>query len=560
MRIRSLQHRLRNRLRRIAAFGAVVGIAGAAIMTTQSPALASGYVTITGSGSTWSQVAVDAWRVDVRSNGLVVNYNGDGSSAGRIDFIQGLSDFAVSEIPFQLHPEDGSLPEISKRPYAYLPIVAGGTSFMYHLTVGGKRITNLRLSGATLTKIFTGVITRWNDPAITADYGRALPNEPIVPVIRADGSGTSAQFTRYMSKMQPALWNAFCQKYAHPTSLPCGLYSFYPPFPGSKAQTGSNGVADYVASSYAEGAIGFVEYAYALNQGYPVVKLLNQAGYYSLPTAGNVAVALTKAAINPSDLTANLDNVYTNPDPRTYPMSSYSYMIVPTDTSSPFNADKGKTLSTFIDYFLCKGQQKAAPLGYSPLPQNLVQAGFQQVQRIPGNVGVPSLSNCANPTIGNNNLVLDAAQPSPCDKVGTPITCTTGGGTGGGGSGGTGTRTTSSGSGGTGSGSGGTGSAGGTGSTGSGSGGSGGSGTTTGSGSGSTSAGSTTTTDPLTGQQVSTTGTGSSGLLANSVDVADRRSAANPAFYGLSAVELLLVIAAPPLLITWYRRRRGLVR
>src|SRR6478672_6184098 len=210
----SLRRFLRQRLAAATVvFATIIGLVALA-----GPASADSYVTISGSGSTWSQVAVDAWRVDVHANGLTINYNGDGSSAGRLDFIKGLSDFAVSEIPFQLHPEDGSLPEISKRPYAYLPIVAGGTSFMYHLTVGGKRVTDLRLSGATLTKIYTGVITRWNDPAITADYGRALPNEPIVPVIRADGSGTSAQFTRYMSKTQTGLWNAFCQKYAHPTS------------------------------------------------------------------------------------------------------------------------------------------------------------------------------------------------------------------------------------------------------------------------------------------------------------------------------------------------------
>jgi hypothetical protein len=358
-----------------------------------------------------------------------------------------------------------------------------------------------------------------------------------------------------MSKTQTGLWNAFCQKYAHPTSLPCGLYSFYPPFPGSKAQTGSNGVADYVASSYAEGAIGYVEYAYALNQGYPVVKLLNSAGYYSLPTATNVAVALTKAQIDPSDLTANLDGVYVNPDPRTYPMSSYSYMIVPTDTSSPFNTAKGKTLSTFIDYFLCKGQQKAAPLGYSPLPQNLVQAGFQQVQRIPGNVGVPALSNCANPTIGNNNLVDKAPMPSPCDKIGTPLNCTTGGGAGG--SGGTGGSNTTSAHSGTGTSttSGSTGSGGSTSGTGSSSTStSGGTGTTS-TGSTATGAGGTTTTDPLTGQAVSSTGTGST-LLANSVDVASRRSAGAPAFYGLSALELLGVVLVPPVAYTVVQRRR----
>src|SRR3954447_4730161 len=130
---------------------------------------ADGYVPITGAGSTWSQVAIDAWRADVRASGIVVNYAGTGSTDGRSQYIQGTTDFADSEIPFQNPPEPGQQAEVPSRPYAYLPIVAGGTSFMYNLTVGGQRVTDLRLSGPTLAKIFTGQITRWNDPVITHD-------------------------------------------------------------------------------------------------------------------------------------------------------------------------------------------------------------------------------------------------------------------------------------------------------------------------------------------------------------------------------------------------------
>src|SRR5262249_39733812 len=148
-----------------------------------------------------------------------------------------------------------------------------------------------------------------------------------------------------------------------------------PAFGNSKAQNGSNGVANYVAASYGTGAIGYVEDAYPKRLGFPGVSLLEKAGDFPPPPAGNGPVARSKAKIN-ADLTQNLQSVYTNPDPRTYPMSSYSYMIVPTSTAAPFNADKGKTLSTFINYFLCAGQQKADILGYSPLPKNLVLAGF----------------------------------------------------------------------------------------------------------------------------------------------------------------------------------------
>jgi phosphate transport system substrate-binding protein len=383
------------------------------LVLVPSPAHADTYAPISGAGSTWSQVAVDAWRADIRASGVVVNFAGTGSTDGRSQFIQSTVDFATTEIPFQNPPEPGQQAETPSREFAYLPIVAGGTSFMYNLTVGGQRVRDLRLSAPTLSKIFTGAITRWSDPAITADYGKALPDIPIIPVVRSDGAGASAQFTKYMASQAPSIYCPFIQSELH-LSSGCPSVSFYPAFGSSKAQVGSNGVANYVSASYGAGAIGYVEYAYAKRINFPVIGLLNKAGYYSQPTAGNVAVALTKASINP-DLTQNLESVYTNPDPRTYPMSSYSYMVIPTSTDAPFNTDKGKTLSTFINYFLCQGQQKADILGYSPLPKNLVLAGFDQVKRIPGAVPSPAIESCNNPAL---DILNSAPQPDPCTKQG----------------------------------------------------------------------------------------------------------------------------------------------
>jgi phosphate transport system substrate-binding protein len=377
---------------------------------------ADNYVSITGAGSTWSQVAIDAWRADIRANGVVVNYSGTGSTDGRTEYIQHTVDFAVTEIPFENPPEPGQPAEVPDRPYAYLPIVAGGTSFMYHLTLAGKQVRDLQLSGNTLSLIFTGAITRWNDPRITADnQGRVLPDEAVIPVLRSDGAGASAQFSRYMWKLYPSIWCPFATKHLGA----CGLTSFFPTFGNAKSQVGSNGVADYVSASYGEGSIGYVEYAYAKRIDYPVASLLNQAGYYTQPSASDVAIALTKAQIN-ADLTQNLDQVYSNPDPRTYAMSSYSYMVVPTTTAAPFNTDKGKSLSTFINYFLCTGQQKAQILGYSPLPKNLVQAGFTQVAKIPGAVASPSIASCNNPAFG---LLSSAPQPLACQSKSSKVSC-----------------------------------------------------------------------------------------------------------------------------------------
>lgn len=504
-------------VRALAALGLV------AVLTPLAPAAADDdYASIKGSGSTWSQVAVEAWKADVRANGLVVDFDGVGSTYGRQQFIQGTVDFANTEIPFQNPPEPGQQAEIPKRPYAYLPIVAGGTSFMYNLELGGKRVTDLRLSAPTLAGIFTGKITRWNDPAITKDYGRALPDIAIVPIVRSDGAGASAQFTMYMRSQAASVYCPFIRSKLHLGGSSCPSVSFYPAFGASKAQSGSNGVANYVAARYGAGSIGYVEYAYAKRLGFPVASLLNKGGYYAQPSAGNVAVALTQARINPN-LTQNLEDVYTNPDPRTYPMSSYSYMVIPTDTTHPFNADKGRTLSTFINYFLCAGQQKADRLGYSPLPKNLVQAGFTQVKRIPGAVASPSIDSCKNPAL---HILTTAAQPKACEKVGA--TC---GGTV---TAGTGTTTGSSTTAGSGAGTG-----------------------TTGVAPGSVdpltgqpvaaAAGGAASTDPLTGQPVSA-GTALASGTPTPVDTT-AAVASDRALTWVAVLCLLLAVLAPPLLV-----------
>ncbi|WP_446038162.1 phosphate ABC transporter substrate-binding protein PstS [Streptomyces sp. SID1121] len=407
-----------------------------ALAAVHPPAWAESYTKLSGSGSTWSSNALDQWRRNIGANiGLTVNFSASGSSVGREEFKNGVSDFGVSEIPYGL--TEGRTTDVppTKRSYAYMPIVAGGTSFMYNLKIGGKRVTNLRLSGEVITKLFTGKITMWNAPEIKADNpGLTLPARRVVPVVRSDGSGTTAQFTTWMAKKHGALWNDYCSRAGR--STPCGMTSYYPVIPGSStvAKSGSLGVSGFTKQSSFEGAITYVEYSYAIKTGFPVAKMLNSEGYYVEPTSSSVAVALQQARINenknsPNYLTQILDGVYVNRDRRSYPLSSYSYMIIPTSTELGFTAGKGKSLGTFANYFLCDGQQQAEELGYSPLPMNLVQAGFNQVRRIPGApVADIKISSCRNPTFssdGSNTLAKKAPYPKECDKRG-PTQCSTG--------------------------------------------------------------------------------------------------------------------------------------
>jgi len=374
-----------------------------------------------------------------------VNYNPDGSAAGRQDWINNQVDFAGSDPPFRNGQDElgGTGAEnAGKYGFSYVPDTAGGTAFMYHITVAGHLVTNLRLHPLTIMKIFTGTITNWDNKQITRDYGAQLPNLPITPVVRSDGSGATFFLTRWMEHLDPSLWNAFCRRVHPGIRLPCPQTEFYPPnFGNTKAENGSTNVANYITSSYGNGAIGYDEYAYALNSHYPVVAVANPAGYWTLPKASNVAVALTKARINENKNSVNflqqdLDHVYTFRDPRSYPLSSYSYLIVPrqargTPAPPPEFASpsgKGRSLSTFIDYFLCAGQAHIAELGYSPLPLNLVKGGLLQTDFIPGHISGPNLrtlAGCANPTFTHGILTLltNAPQPSPCQKVGEPLNC-----------------------------------------------------------------------------------------------------------------------------------------
>jgi phosphate ABC transporter phosphate-binding protein len=552
---------------------------------------AASYAPITGAGSTWAYPAIHAWIENLNQYGISNIYTANGSSSGRQYFAGGQSDWAASEIPYGV-VDGANTDSPPSRGFVYIPDVAGGTTLMYNLSINGVRVTNLRLSPDTVAGIFTNKITMWNDPAIEKDNpDLKLPALAITPVVRSDGSGATSDFTSWMLAVDPSAWEAYCRVVGR---SPCTQTSTYPPEPGTnmKAQSGDPGVATYVAQSSSDGAIGYVEYSWALTEQFPVAKLLNAAGYYTLPSPGHVAVSLLQDQINTSNpndpttyLTQNLSGVYTNKDPRNYELSAYSYFILPTDLSHGMTDNKGYTIGTFGSYALCLGQAQVDQLGYSALPINLVKDAFTQLQKVPGST-VPTettaaIASCHNPTFstsGVNTLAKDDPQPLPCDKYGSTqcapgvqepteagvsVTVTSGGASGGGGSSGGGSSGGGSSSGGSsGGGSSGSGSSGG----GSSGGGSSGGGSTTGTGQ---------SCDPNTGVCSSPTGssTGSSDGASNTGDGSstgsDQAVSDNPitlagnnsngvqvALMAIAAALLLLVSVVPPLFAQWGRRSR----
>jgi ABC-type phosphate transport system substrate-binding protein len=404
------------------------------LTAASNPAGASGVEQIQGSGSSWSYNAVSQWISDVTQQGLQVVFTPSGSAQGRQDFANGVTDFAVSDIGYQGQNPVTGVNDSSPRSYAYLPIVGGATTFPYNIVVAGHRVENVRLSGLTIAKIFTDVITNWNDPEITADNnGHALPSEPIIPVVHSEGAGSTFQFTDWLYTEYPALWKSF-SGYSFPVE-------FWPTGKGSQVtENGSDGVMNFIASAAGAGSIGFDEYSYALGAGFPVAAMENSAGWFTMPDAYDAAVALTQAVINytpgPNYLLETLTSVYTYNDPRTYPLSSYSYEILPTANCSgsaprcdpTMNTAKRQALGNFDTFSLCQGQSQMAPIGYSPLPINLVEASFKQVQLLHNadprvDVSSVDVSRCNNPTFvaGNPNenyLAKIAPYPPACAKAG----------------------------------------------------------------------------------------------------------------------------------------------
>jgi phosphate ABC transporter phosphate-binding protein len=402
----------------------------AALIVAAPAGAANSHAQISGSGSSWAYNAVNQWIADTNQRGLQVVFTSTGSATGRQDFSNKTNDFAVSDIGYQgqdplTHTSD--LP--GDRSFAYLPIVAGGTAFPYQIRVGGQLVRNLRLSGQTLAKIFTNGITSWDDPAVTADNnGRALPPIPIVPVVHSEGSGSTAQFTTYLDTVYPNIWRPFAGG--------SGFTEYFPRKGSAVAQNGSDGVMNFISAGGSNGAIGFDEYSYALGQNYPVAKIENAAGYFTAPTQYNVAVALTQAAIDTADandplkyLTQDLRKVYTYNDPRTYPLSSYSYGIIPTGANDKtMSTAKRQTLVDYLFYSICDGQKEMGPIGYSPLPINLVQASIDQIGKLkaadPGvDITSRDVASCNNPTFvaghpERNYLAEIAPLPDPCDQSG----------------------------------------------------------------------------------------------------------------------------------------------
>jgi phosphate transport system substrate-binding protein len=363
-------------------------------------------VTVNGAGSSFMSNFMEQCKADVKNQfGINVAYQPTGSGAGRSGFISGTLDWAGSDVPFTAAEEA----DAKKHGFVYVPITSGGIAVIYRI----PGVTDLKLSGQTLAKIFAGQVQMWNDDAITRENsGVKLPNEVIRVIVRSDSSGTSNVFSDYLASAGKGGWSK-------------GTTSNFPvPAGNGVAQKGSDGVANYVAGEQGNFAITYAETSFAAERKLSVVKVINTAGNAVLPEPANVTEAISAAAVN-DDGTLLLN--FNAPGPKAYPVSTTAYAILPTK----IDANKGDVLRTFATYSLGACQKKAEKAGYAALPANIVKLGLEAVAKVnPGSGPVPTVAggggtDAAPTTVGSGagtTVAKPAITAAGATTVATPTT------------------------------------------------------------------------------------------------------------------------------------------
>ena len=329
--------------------------AGTGTTTTTAPASSSsktattppsGSGTISGAGSTFAAPVYEQWAST--QSPLTVNYQAVGSGAGITALAGKVVDFGASDPPLKEEEEK----EISANgsPPVQIPMFLGAITVSYNLS-GVK--SGLKLDGKTLGDIFEGKVKTWNDAEIKAlNPGVTLPSTPITVVHRSDSSGTTAGFTGFLAAVDPE----FKSKVGEGKEVP------WPTGTGAK---GNAGVAGAVKQT--EGAVGYVEQAYALQNNFTYASIKNSSGSYIAPT-----LASTSAAGDGVKIPANLGlKVINAPGSSAYPIASQTFIVVNKDlckAGTPGGEEAAKNVVKFISYGLGEGQKVLSQADYAALP------------------------------------------------------------------------------------------------------------------------------------------------------------------------------------------------
>jgi phosphate transport system substrate-binding protein len=339
----------------------LIGISAAILLSTSTIMTGTVYaqsaITINGAGATFPFPLIDTWRVDYQKvkPDVNINYQSIGSGGGVKQFTEKTVDFGATDAPLTQN-------ESQKAPGAvHIPETIGSVVAAYNIpSIPDK---GLKLSGEVLADIFLGNITKWNDPKIQSlNTDKTLPGDDIVVVHRSDGSGTTFVWTDYLSNVSTA-WNE---------QLGIGKSVEWPVGIGAP---GNEGVANAIKGT--PNTIGYIELSYALTTNTPFAFIENNEGNFVEATLNS-----TKAAVQ--SYVASLpkgDGVWTDvslvnaPGADSYPIASFSYLLLNKELSTNPNLDqaKAKALVDFISWAITDGQKQAESLDYVPLPDGVVK-------------------------------------------------------------------------------------------------------------------------------------------------------------------------------------------
>lgn len=316
---------------------------------TGAAASQSGSVDLTGAGATFPYPIYSKWFSDYAAKtGVKINYQSIGSGGGIRQIQEQTVDFGATDGPMS----DDELSKAKGGAILHFPTVLGGDVVTYNL----PGITQpLKLTGPLVADIFLGKVTKWNDPQIKAlNPGVQLPNQDMLVVHRSDGSGTTYVFTDYLTAVSPA-W-ASGPKKGKEVPWPVGL--------GGK---GNEGVSGNVKQT--PGAIGYVELAYAKENGLPSALIKNAAGNFIAPSIESITAA---AAGVSEKLPPNTDyriSIVNGPGANAYPISSFTWILA---YQNQPDTVKGKKLVDFLRWAYTDGEQEVTTLNYAPLPAAMV--------------------------------------------------------------------------------------------------------------------------------------------------------------------------------------------
>ena len=296
---------------------------------------------INGAGSTFAYPVYTKWAYEYeKATGNKVNYQGVGSGAGIQQVSQGVVAFGGTDMCL-------SEQELNKKNLLQFPSLVGGIVLV--VNIPGLKDNQLKLSNAVVPKIFMGEIKYWNDPQIEKDNpGLRLPHIPITVVHRADGSGTNWNVTYWLSQISKA-WNE---------KVHYGLSVNWPVGVGGK---GNMGVSNYVKQI--KGSIGYVEYAFWLQNHLTSVELQNKAGKWVIPSVAAFKEAAAKAKWQANN--GFCEALVNQPGEKTWPIVSGTFVLIPKQLTP-----QHKEAVNFFKWGFAHGDKAAESLGYIPLPKN----------------------------------------------------------------------------------------------------------------------------------------------------------------------------------------------